>query len=717
MRILTTFYCVPILLFALINTSTAQDQKTFDLSKDTLVLEQAIVREDYLSRTPIARTLDLQYLSSAQLLLNQGNTFIHTLEKLPGISAIHTGVGISKPVIRGMSLNRVIVNEYGIKQEGQQWGMDHGLEIDQYNVDRVEVIKGPVSVLYGSDGIGGVINILPAHIPYQDTFGMELINTYKSNNDLLGWSGRVLWNKNGYYLLARATYQDYASYRVPAETFMYNGYTLPIYNQRLKNTAGKELNFSLRTGVRKKWGNTGIYLSNYRQKAGFFVGAFGVPRAYQLADNGHYRHIGLPYQQINHTKLISNTTIFLNKGRIEADLGIQLNTRKEMSPPHAHGYGPAPQGNEALALDLYTLSGNIRYIYNGDERWNSTTGLSFQQQENKRGGYEFLIPSYTSLQAGIYNFTEYRHSKDLLFNAGIRLDYGQQNAAAAYTFQYDSTGNETGQTQRSPGINRTYFNTSGSVGAAWKIHRNIKATANLGSAYRMPVMAELTANGVHHGTFRHEMGDRSLKAEQGYMIDAGMVFTQKNHQIRLSPFLNYFTHYIYLSPSARFSPLPDAGQIYLYRGATALFAGIEAQADWDLQAGWHNSLSLEYVWNENRESGLSLPFTPPFSILEEITWQPQGLQRKLFRETSFSLSGQYFAAQNRVDRNEASTAGYFLLNFSAANTFNIAAHKLTLFLQLRNITNTNYMNNMSRYRILNLPEQGFNTQLMLRWAW
>lgn len=692
---------------------TVQAQDVDSLKQDTGTLEEHTVIGHYHSKTPVSRTLSMSYLRKEALLQSQGNTFINTLEKLPGISAINTGVGISKPVIRGLSLNRVIVNEYGIKQEGQQWGVDHGLEIDQYNVDRVEVIKGPVSVLYGSDGIGGVINILPPTVPMDDTVNAEIISTYKSNNDLLGLSGKVQYSKNGFYAIARGTYQNYASYRVPAQEFVYNGYTLPIYNDRLKNTGGDELNFSFLAGVKKPWGNSSIYVSNYQQKAGFFVGAFGVPRAYQLNDNGNYRHVALPYQTIAHTKVISNTTLNVAKGKIEADLGFQKNARTEQSPPHAHGHGPAPQGNEALALDLYTLSGNARYTY-AFGKWNTITGASFQYQQNVRGGYEFLIPNYTSWQTGVYHFSEYRPRFNLLFNAGIRADHAVQKAGASYVIRYDSAGAQTGTTLRSPDIDRDYFNVSGSMGSAWQIDHSFNARFNIGTAFRVPVMAELTANGVHHGTFRHEMGDADLKAEQGYMADVGITADWKNITFQATPFVNYFTNYIYLSPSARFSPLPDAGQIYLYRGAPALFTGLELNKDWDLHPGWSNNLSLEYVWNKNLESGLPLPFTPPLSVLEEISWKPKFKSGQL-NNTMFALNGQYFAAQRRVDRNEPSTDGYLLLNFSASNTFRIHKQKLTLFLQLRNITNAVYKNNMSRYRILNLPEQGFNTQVMLRW--
>lgn len=679
-------------------------------------LQEVLIHEAHLSKDAVAKTLDLQYLKREQLLLSQGNTFMNTLEKLPGISAIQTGVGISKPVIRGLSLNRVIVNEYGIKQEGQQWGVDHGLEIDQYNVDRVEVIKGPVSVIYGSDGIGGVINILPPIIPNADTLNVEVISTYKSNNDLLGLSGKVLTQKNGIYFLARATAQSYASYRVPATEFVYNGYTLPIYNNRLKNTGGQELNFSLLTGIKRKWGNSSIYFSNFHQKAGFFVGAFGIPRAYQLNDDGQYRQVGLPYQNINHTKVISNTNLYFNQGKVEADIGWQRNTRQELSPPHAHGYGPAPQGNEALLLYLNTISANIRYLFLGNEKWSSTTGWAFQYQQNERGGYEFLIPSYRTTQTGLFHFVEYKSSNSLLFNAGVRADYGVQHAEASYVLRYDSTGAETGRNLRSPDIDRTYFNVSGSLGSSWQVAKHWKAKMNIGSAYRMPTMAELTANGVHHGTFRHEMGDAQLKAEQGYMLDLSLNYQSSNYHVHITPFVNYFSNYIYLSPSARFSPLPDAGQVYRYTGAAALFAGSEANIEWSLLPELTCHISAEYVWNKNLNTGLALPFTPPLSVLNEWVWLPKLKERNWLQDVSVSLSGQYFAAQNRVDRNEATTDGYFLMHFSVANTVSLGAQKFTIFVQMRNLTNTVYMNNMSRYRMLNLPEQGFNTQIMLRWS-
>lgn len=695
----------------------AQESDTTSLSDHDHIehMETVIIKDKSMSKDAIAQTLNAVLIKREQMLLSQGNTFMNTLEKLPGISTINTGVGIAKPVIRGMSLNRVIVTEYGVKQEGQQWGLDHGLEIDQFNVDRVEVIKGPMSVIYGSEGIGGVINILPPSIPSKDTVQGELISSYKSNNDLLGLSGKLLKSTERYYIMARASYQNYGSYRVPAEEFIYNSYKLPIYNNRLKNTGGNEFNVSLLTGIKRNWGNTSLYISNYRQQAGFFVGAFGIPRAYQLADEGNYRKVGLPYQLINHTKIVSNTSYIKGNSKIEADLGFQYNMRTEFSQPHVHTNGIAPQGNKALDLQLMTLSGHVKYAYLGNKKWRNTTGISTQFQHNKQGGFEFLIPEYKAFQLGLYHFTEWTLNEQLLVNAGLRMDYAQQKAHATSVYKYNDAGNKIDSTLRSVAVDRNYFNVSGSIGTAWQWHPFWKLKFNLGSAFRIPTITELTANGVHHGTFRHEMGDVNLDPEQGWMTDLGVDFSKEKLNFYITPFFNYFSNYIYLRPSGRFSPLPEAGQIYTYQGAPTLFVGAEARVSWNFWKHLSSATSMEYVYNKNVDADMPLPFTPPLSILEEINWHPNW-QNRFFSNTTFAISGQLFATQNRVDRNEPETAGYFLVNVSGATTFNIGKQKLTLFAQVHNLTNAVYMNNMSRYRILNLPEQGINAQVMLRWS-
>ncbi|MFM7431820.1 MAG: TonB-dependent receptor [Flammeovirgaceae bacterium] len=677
-------------------------------------MRQLVIEDAWSQRMQANRSvMTIQPLLS-DMRLSASQNFATTLQYIPGIMAIQTGVGIAKPVIRGMSGARVALIDNGIKQEGQQWGTDHGLEIDQFNVDRVEVIKGPVSVLYGSDGIGGVINIYPSYMPKTNSINGDVLVNYKTNNDLVGTSLKLQGNKNDVYAIARFTYQDYSSYRVPADDFTYNGYVLPIYNNRLKNTAGREINFSVLTGIKRKWGFSRVYVSNFNQNAGFFVGAFGVPRAYQLFDDGKPRKVDIPNQQINHLKIISNTFIALKENYLEIDLGYQLNSRNEFSRPHAHGTADNRFGNLALGLNLQTITANMRFTHTISQKFKSIYGFNAQYQTNQKTGHEFLIPKYNATNVGVFIFSEYKVNSRFLVSGGLRLDAAWQNSERHFRPSYDAQLNYIKDAQVSPALRRNYFSASGSVGTAYTFNELWELKTNIGSAFRIPVISELAANGVHHGTFRHEQGDSTLSPERGYMLDLGLYFKKKKVDIDFTPFFNYFDNYIYLSPSSKFSPLPDAGQIYKYKEAKAIFWGFESSFNWGLNNCLAYELGIEYVWNKNLISTLPLPFTPPFSILEEIKLTP--FKTKQFKDLSFNLTGQYFASQIRVDRNEPETDGYFLLHLSLYNNFYIGKTKLSFFLQLRNVADSKYMNNMSRYRILNLSEQGRNFQIIMKYT-
>ena len=682
-------------------------------------LKMSIVSERMQASTAVAHTLDYVYLGRSSLLRKQGNTFINTLENIPGIRAMSTGTGVAKPVIRGLGMNRVIVNEHGIKQEGQQWGGDHGLELDQFNVDRVEVLKGPVSVMYGSDGIGGVINILPPLIPPKGSFSGEAIANYKSNNGLLGGSVKLQTNKNDIFTIFRTSYQNYASFKVPAEKFVYNNYVLPIEDGRLKNTGGREFNVSLLQGVRRKWGQTSLYLSNYYQNAGFFIGAFGTPSLADLKQDGNYRKVDFPRQTINHFKAIYTLHLHLPKGRLEANVGYQHNSRSEYEGEHGHNHGQDLQvvGNKvtdkALQLRLQTAQLNVKYTLDKGKLTN-TIGVGATYQHNRSDGEEFLIPSYNLTQIGLYDFAEIQWSEHFLMTVGARLDYAHQKADSVYAYGYNTTGQINAYELKSKYLNRDYYNVSLSTGLHYHQNHFVQYKMNIGTAFRIPTINELLSNGLHHGTFRHEVGDASLKAEKGILFDLGLYTHKGKMHWDVTPFVNYFFNYIYLKPSGKFSPLQEAGQIYNYTEAPVLFWGLESSMKWHFENNLNLEGSFEYVWNADTKDNQSLPFTPPLSIKVDAEYKPFS-ESKWLNQTYVALGGQYFSAQNRTAVNELTTPGYFLANFSLSNTFDVGKDKLTVFFQVRNMLNTKYYNNMSRYRILNIPEQGRNFQLMVRY--
>ncbi|HOL99121.1 MAG: Plug domain-containing protein [Bacteroidales bacterium] len=127
--------------------------------------------DNYAETRKKEESLSIEIVNDEYLKQNLGGSLMSSLERLPGVSTMDIGSGQSKPVIRGLGFNRVVVVENNIKHEAQQWGADHGLEIDQYAVNNVEVIKGPASLIYGSDAMGGIIDMKNRKVPVENSFG------------------------------------------------------------------------------------------------------------------------------------------------------------------------------------------------------------------------------------------------------------------------------------------------------------------------------------------------------------------------------------------------------------------------------------------------------------------------------------------------------------------------------------------------------------------
>lgn len=681
----------------------------FNTLKDTLVINRGINQKNYrlhsnaqnIDELIIAEhknvehnSLDNVELSKEFLERFDNGTFVNNLERIPGINAMNIGVGIAKPVIRGLSSNRVQVNVEGSKQEGQQWGSDHGLEIDQFDVKRVEIIKGPATLVYGSDGLGGVINILPEEILQDGEWKMDYRSIYKSNNDYFGNSIGIGHRKSDIFFNARASFVTYGDYQVPATTFDYNTYILPIHNSRLKNTSGRERNVAAEAGIVKKWGTSRIKYSRYELTAGLFSGAMGIPNRNNLADDGDRFNIDNPRQKIVHNRLNWNTVNYMKKGVLKWGIAYQNNDRKELSDPHSHDNTVA-LSDLAIGLELETVTWNVKYELDLWENYKWSIGANGLFQNNNIGGFEFLIPAYRSNNNGVFAIVERNLSGRFSLTAGIRGDYA---VIQTESFRNRSIENST-----------SYLNFAGSLGANYNLNERWGFKLNFGKSFRNPSIAELMSDGIHHGTFRHERGDRNIESEHGYQLDLVVDYSVEKLQLKVAGFYNFFQGFIYLSPTAHFSNLPEGGQVYLYKQNDAVYTGGEISFNWTLTNWLKLTNSGELVWNQNLDTELPLPFTPATSTLHGVVFS-------FFKQQSLKAGIDFKNVweQNRVDRNEGITDGYSLLNCWINYKFQIKQVPLTLQLEARNILDTKYMNHLSRYRILNLPEQGRNFVLTLK---
>ncbi|MFN3917777.1 MAG: TonB-dependent receptor [Flavobacteriales bacterium] len=640
------------------------------------------------------------------------NNFTEVLEKIPGIRSMNTGVGIAKPVIRGMYGNRVMVNENGIRQEGQQWGLDHGLEIDAFNAGRVEVIKGAASMLYGTGANAGVINILPTAVPAKNTFASEVITGYRSNNKM--WMGTAMaeGNKNNNFFRARLSYRDFGDYRVPADSFVYNNYVLPIFDRSLKNTAGKERSASLSGGVMRDWGVSRLTISLFNQEAGLFPGAIGIPRFNDIKPDGDSRDVALPRQEVTHLKVLSNTNIQVKNGWLQVDLGWQYNKRLEMSPPHSHGFNIGLYDSLALGLGLNTATTNVKYHIQLKENLKLIAGTSMQWQQNSISGFEFLIPNYNQFQSALFTYLENNFSEKFTINAAFRIDRVEQNLNVYKRIVYNSSGQVIQIEDFSPESRRVFTGLNVGLGVVYLINNQWSLKSNMAQVYRVPDISELASNGVHHGTFRHEMGTLSMQGELGYQADIALTLKKEKLFLQATPFVNYYLSYIYLQPQAEFSALPDAGQLYRYVQHPVFFTGGEVLSEMSMNKQFSVTLTAEYVYNYNLDTYLPLPFTPPFNSSATLNWAKELNNFKLTSHLSYRV----FSSAHRVDRNEPVTDGYQITSINFGVEKKIKKNILELSVAVNNLFDTYYMNHLSRYRILNLPEQGRNISAFLKWS-
>lgn len=681
------------------------------------LLETVVVTDEHAKQE---MSLAAEHFSERFFEENIQGAFAKSIEKLPGISAINVGVGIAKPVIRGLSAQRIIVNQQGVKQESHQWGSDHGLEIDQYDVERVEIVKGPASLQYGSDGLGGVINIMQGRILPRNSFAGSVQGVYKSNNQHWGGSANLSVNVADFFVSGRYSRQDFGDYRVPADEFEYRGFTLPILNQTLKNTAGDEQNLRISAGMRRDWGITRILFGHYSLDAGLFSGAVGIPRSYALTDDGNSRDIDIPRQAVDHYRASFHQTFYFGKDHLDFNVGYQKNLRREYSFPEFHSIPSSqidPGSTLALQLALETWSANIHYEAHPSSRTKVVFGADVQRQENLRGGFEFLLPDFRTFRSGVFSLSEWHWGKAWTLNGGLRLDYGANDTDFFRQWVWNSN-EQIIDSLIAPLTDQAFFNWSGSFGASLRLYEgHWILKGNLGKSFRVPYPAETVSNGIHHGTFRHEVGTPDLASEHGYQLDLSVDAQFKRFTGNLSVYFNYFDNYIYLGPTfpARFSPLPESGQIFQYRQDDAIYTGFEYQWNWKILPGLSIEQVGDFVQSYNISTGLALPFTPQPALKHNLryTIAEKGALEELFFEAGHSY---YFAASGRyrIDRSEQPTPAYQLWQAGAGLRASIRKQPFQINFQVQNLLDTFYLNHLSRYRLINVPEQGRNVVLSVK---
>lgn len=708
----------------LIDTISLSNNRTYNaqLNVSAVNLQKVIVAYNYAENRKKEESLNIEIINDDYLKQNMGSSLMNSLERLPGITTIDIGSGQSKPVIRGLGFNRVVVVENNIKHEAQQWGADHGLEIDQYAVENIEIIKGPASLMYGSDAIGGIIDMKSKKIPSENSFGGTVDLSGKTNNDFLGTSVSLYGRKKWFFANFRATLLSYGDYKVPTDSVDIYSYRAALYKNHLRNTAGKEQNLHFSFGIIKKQFQSKFYLSNVSSKSGFFANAHGLePRNVDtnLHDKSN-RDIQYPNQTVNHFKIINSSFYRWEKFKLEFDLGYQRNFRQEWSQYVQHGYMPATFPNSLVfnpnlerQFEKQVYSGNVKSHYQLSNRTQLNIGINSEYQDNQIDGRGFLIPAYKQFVLGSFIFAKHNLTDKSLIQTGIRYDYGNIVTSEYYDW-FQSPVVENDDTtkqylQRAANINRNFSNLTWSIGYNYNPEK-WSYKFNIGKSFRMPIAKELAANGVNYHHFSYEVGNTNLSPEISYQFDAGIEYSTQRFAIGTTPFLNYFSNYIYLNPSSAHDRLYGNGnQVFYYTQSRVLRYGGELHADYEFSKSLQLGIIGEYVYSKQisgEKKGFTLPFSPAPSAILNIKYKKQRIN---FVENAYlSIDYRVTAPQNNIVPPEETTNGYQVVNLGLGGDVVFKNQRINISMQVQNLFNTKYFNHTSYYRLINIPEPGRN---------
>ena len=623
----------------------------------------------------------VSFISSRQLEAQPSLNIIDAIARQPGVSQVTTGSGISKPVIRGLGYNRVVVVSDGIRQEGQQWGDEHGVEIDQNAVGSVEILKGPASLMYGSDAMAGVIIFRPQPVMMEGDMRAQLSAGYQTNSGLFDYSLNFAGNKRGFVWNSR-----YSQKMAHAYKNRYDGYVF--------GSSYREQAFSQMLGFNASRGFSHLTLSYYHLTPGIVegerdeqTGSLLLPDGYRLKSYGH----AMPYQQINHYKAVLDNSWHLGDGSMKLLVGYQQNRRQEFEEEEK----PTQCG---LDFMLHTVNYDFHYLSPEFSGWKLQTGIGGMWQRSLNKGTEFLVPGYRLLDYGLF-LTASKGLGRFSFSGGLRADRRHVRG-----FRLEDDGEE-----RFSSFSRSFSAVTGSLGLAYEASEHLNLKFNVSRGFRAPNISELASNGVHEGTQRYEMGNTELKAESSWQADFGIDYTSAVVSAQLSLFANRIGDYIYIRKLAGANggeQIIDGVPAYQFTASDARLLGGEARVDVHPFRHLHIGNTFSYVSAVRLHAPAGekyLPFTPAPRWCADVKYEfvcGGNTFDNLFLKAALdcNLRQSHILSANAT---ETPTPSYTLLHlYAGADIRHHGRRLLSLYLSAENITDRAYQSHLSRLKYL-----------------
>jgi iron complex outermembrane recepter protein len=579
-------------------------------------------------------------------------TLAEGLATIPGVANVSTGTSIGKPVIRGLSGNRVLVYTQGVRLENQQFGEEHGLGLSDNGVESVEVIKGPASLLYGSDALGGVLYFNPEKFASPRNLIANFSQKYFSNTQGSTTSFGLKSSSDNWKFSIRGGHNTHSDYKIADGT-------------RITNTRFNETDAKIALGY-----NNAKFSSVFRYNINDL--SLGLPE--EIDDQTSSKSPDYPRQGVLGQIASLHNVFYLKNSKIEADFGYISNKRKE--------FEDSPIA--LLNMNLQTFNYDFKYFLPKISGFETIIGFQGMNQTNKNSGEELLIPDAKTNDLGFLATTMYLWDKNAI-QAGLRFD------TRKITTQNHGVEGEEGYFKA---IDKNFKSFNASLGYKTSFSDNLTLRLNAASGFRAPNLAELTSNGVHEGSNRFEIGNANLKNEQNIQIDVNLEYGTTHFEIFVNGFYNYINNYIFISPTG---DVIEENDVYEYVQANAKLYGGEIglhihphPIDW-----LHITSSFESVTGKN-DNGNFLPLIPANKLTNTLRTNFDVV--KFVKDAYLSASLETNLKQNNISEFETKTPSYSLLNLAVGGNFQFLKMKFDFTFNANNVLNKSYISHLSRLK-------------------
>lgn len=619
-------------------------------------------------------SLPLHTLEHKVLQSTAGQPLSYALRKVPGVDMLTTGSGIATPVIHGLYGNRILVLIDGLPFDNQQWQDEHGLGLTGSGLDHIEVVEGPLSALYGSGAMGGLIDLVTEE-PARQGHRQWDISTGAYSNDLgLFAEVGMRTNRDHHWWRVRGYADSHADYQ--------DGHGTRILNTR---HGQKMVHFSYGEDQGKWQSEFNCHFSH--NQAGFLL-----EDSYQfISPDGRWsRSFGFPHHTVLLNLVNGRFTRTTKNGELSINTGVQHNWRREN------------ESGARVSLNMVLLSGQYELRWKQFLSDRSTLILVNRGKvvNNTNYGGRILIPDAWMAQEGLAGFYRYAVNRWILELGGsISADWIKTLA----TKQLNPPSSEVAP------FNQLRWAGNGLAGITWQPAPHWKVRLNGGTGYRAPNLAELSSNGLHEGTLRYELGDPGLTNEFNTSATATINRTTASHSVSVRGFVNRMFDYIYLNPTgAEYLGF----QVYRFKQQDALLRGGEAIIRWSIPG--LNGLNIEASGSLLRgttEANTNLPFISPAKIRGEIRYEHRWAGT--FRKLEVSLGAHYAFAQQHPATDETATPGYTLVEAGISTRWQPGSFPFVIALTSDNLLNVAYVDHLSRYKPYGLLNQGRDIALRL----